>query len=120
MLRISLAGPDRERYGLPEWIEYDSGRPLLSEIRALKTAVGIGWAALERMLWGQWDASGQQTAPPDPDDRLAGLGIVVWLAVRRHRPDLAWDDFDCDLMGIGFESAPDPNRQAPTTGACPD
>jgi hypothetical protein len=102
MPRIRLAADDRQRYGLPEWIEYDQGRPRLSEIRALKAALDMTWTRFEALLGSE-----------DVDEQLAGLAALLWLAVRRHT-DVPWDDFDLDLLGADIEAVEDPNRSAPS------
>jgi hypothetical protein len=56
-----------------------------------------GWIELEGHLTGG-----------EPDDRLAALAVVMWLAVRRHCA-VDWDDFDLDLIGADTEPDPDPD-----------
>lgn len=101
MLRIRLAAEDRERYGLPEWIEYDVDRPKLSEIRKVKAAVDWGWHQLAKQV----DAD-------DDDDRLAARLVLWWLAVNRHHT-VSWDEFELDVFGVEVEVDNDPNPPAP-------
>lgn len=97
LIRYRLADADREKYEIPEWVEFDVKDPLLSEIRAIKQAGFKGWADLERNLFGD-----------DVDDQLAASAVVIWLAVRRHRP-VGWDEFDFSLLKVATEVVSDPN-----------
>lgn len=101
-MRIKLADADRERYDLPEWIEFDTSRPRLSDIRALAQAGMKGWNELQGKLGSD-----------DFDDRVAGHAVVCWLAVRRHT-DVSWDAFDIYLLDTEVQPDADPNPPAPS------
>ena len=101
LVRIKLADSDRARYeGLPEWLEFDLFRPMLSQVRLLKEQTGMTWAELQERAVA---------------DELEALGAVFWLAVRRAGHDVSWVDFDADLGGVewGGEDDNDPNSSAP-------
>lgn len=108
MIRIRLGDQDRERYGVPEWIEYDPNRPTLAEVRAVREQTSFkGWVELEKNL----DSA-------DLDDRFAAAGVIYWLAVRRAGVEVTWADFGLDgFFDVRTERAEDPNQQAPTSGA---
>lgn len=99
LVRIRLADSDRERYDLPEWLEFDLFRPMLSEVKLLKQQTGLTWTQLQQ-LSNAYD--------------YEGLGLVLWLAVRRAGHAIEWADFDADLAGADTEEVDDdPNSSAP-------
>jgi hypothetical protein len=102
MLRIKFADADRQRYGLPERVEYDITRPTLAEIRKLKAQVDWGWQALD-----------EGVDSDDLDVKLASRAVLWWLAINRII-EVSWDDFDVDILGVELEEVDDPNPSAPT------
>lgn len=111
MYRIKLPAADRDRYNVPEWIEFDIVHPRLSDMKAVQAQVGIGWSTLEDWHYGERDAKGKIKKEPSLDDRIAALGIIYWLAVRRHN-GVTWDEFDCAMYDVEMERV-DPNPPAP-------
>lgn len=100
-MRIQLAEEDRQRYGLPQWLEFDTFQPRLGDLRRLKDAVGWGWTEFETGLNSE-----------DIDTRLAHRAVLWWLAVNRHT-QVSWDDFDVDILGVEVEQTV-PNSSAPS------
>lgn len=100
-MRIRLTDDDRGRLGVPEWLDFDTLRPHLGDLRKLKEALGWTWTAFEAGLNSD-----------DVDTRLAHRAVLWWLAVNRHA-DVPWDDFDVDILGVDVEET-DPNSSAPS------
>jgi hypothetical protein len=71
-LKIRLADEDRERLGLPEFIEYTGGELQVDDAEAIDTAGGD---------WTAWGTS-----------RAAGLRAAVWLEMRKINPKVAYAD----------------------------
>lgn len=99
LVRIRLADSDRERYDLPEWLEFDLYRPMLSQVKLLKQQTGMSWGELQ-----------QRVVVED----LEALGVVYWLAVRAVGRDVSWDDFEADLTDVDSKGVDDdPNSSGP-------
>lgn len=106
MLRVRFAEADRDRYGLPEWLEFSINLPRLREVRALKAALGWDWSELERLV----DSDNR-------DEKIIGRSALWWVLVNRHAEQhVAWDDFDIDILGVDLEVV-DPNPPAPDGAA---
>lgn len=90
---------DREKYGLPESVEMDIDRPMLSDVKRLKVDVGMSWTDLRNSLLSQ---------------DLFAAGVAMWIAVRRSGVDVPWSDFDTDITSTIAEIPDDdPNSSAP-------
>jgi hypothetical protein len=100
LLKIKLAEPDRARYSLPEWIDLDIDRPMLSDVKCLKLEVGLSWLDMRNgVLAGD----------------LYSCGAAFFVAARRAGMSVSWDEFDVDVNAVlATEVVPDdPNSSAP-------
>ena len=66
LLRMKPTDADREKYGLPESVEMDIDRPMLSDVKRLKVDVGMSWTDLRNSLLSQ---------------DLFAAGVAMWIAV---------------------------------------
>lgn len=102
MIRVRFAEDDRQRYGLPEWVDVDVQRPKLSEIRRIKAEIGWEWSQVDQGIDDM----------QDPDRRAAARAVLWWMIINRHNT-VSWEDFDLDLFGVDVEAVETPNSQAP-------
>lgn len=102
MLRIKLADKDRADLGVPEWVDFDGS------VLRLKEVASLAQIPLKASEFEAFNNS------EDPDEKLAGLGALIWLAVRRAGVEVSWADFDVDMVAVETELVADPNPSAPT------
>lgn len=103
MSRIRLTAADRERYGGPEWLDWDDGRKLtVAEATALQEHVGAAWEK-----YGQWLREGGVVA----------IKWCLWVSLRRAGVEVDWAAFDPDLLGA--EITRDPEPEVPVEGKAP-
>ena len=93
--RIRLSDVDRERFGVPEWIMYDSDQLYLSEMEAFEEH-------------GLLDGDGNLKL-----DGYRGQRAVVWMALRRAGVHTDLLSFDFDIGGAQVVS------EAPAAGKDP-
>lgn len=136
-MRIRLSGADREKYGVPEWIEFDENRLGLREVAVMRRATKWTSERLFERLRGVevWE-DGQLVTRPVVDDNGApvldddgepvvepvrepdteAMAIIVWLALRRLGKTVLWnDDFDIDANGLDIETDEDAEGKATAT-----
>lgn len=108
-IQFGLPAETREKYDLPETVDFDFGKLLLSEAILLEDTLGLDMDGLRERLW-----------PKEGVRRdLRAWGFVIWLAARRAGADVAYQDFDLDLYGleIGATSVPDADPKETETDA---
>ena len=98
-IRIRLGDADRERLGAPEWVEYDTARMRLGEVRALKQQTGM---------------TPKQLAERIKDDDYEALGALVWLALVKAAVSVPFDELDFDFGGLDFKTDAEGEAPAPT------
>lgn len=87
-LQIHLGPTNAGRHGVPEVLTFDLSDPLLSELRVLRTQTGWDWIT--------WRTLALKRGDPEASAAL------VWLAVRRHGRDTAWDSFELNMRDVRF------------------
>lgn len=104
-MKLRLTDADRARYGGDEWLDWDSSRLTVSEAEELETLLGIDVAT----YGNSWLRSGKPVA----------VRWALWLSLRRSGVDVAWDDFDPDLLGARAQSDPPVGKDTPSTPPVP-
>lgn len=92
MITIKLCAADREALGAPEAMHVDPQRFRLAEVRALKRETGYTVEALSQALQGG-----------GLEDKVEATAAMVWLALRRHGVEVAYEDLDFDLAEMALE-----------------
>jgi hypothetical protein len=99
-MRIALGPQDRERYGLPEWIELDPGRLNVDEAEAFERVYSIGPDAWLKGL--RDDGTGRPYPTLDARGDPVGVATLVrcrtWMAVHRAGAQVALEDFTFNLL----------------------
>lgn len=103
-VRIKLVESDQARYDVPEWLDFDAQRPMLSQVRLLKEQAGMSWADMRASI---------------ADGGLEAIAATLWLAVRGAGSDVTWADFDVDIAGADIEKVDDDPNSLALDGAKP-
>jgi hypothetical protein len=122
LLRFKLSEEDRERLGLPEWVDFDFDKLLMTEAEALESA-GYNTDEFLDDLRGYevYDKQGNPVMVPVVDDDGPVLEdgkpkmvpkirfpirmhkAAVWIGARRVGCTVPYRDFDFDLSGLKTE-----------------
>jgi hypothetical protein len=121
VLRYQLSEQDRERLGLPEWMEFDPTKLLMSEAEALedtgyntdeflddlagyevydRQGNQVMVAELEEDGSPALDEDGHPRMRPKIRFRVRAHKAAVWMAARRAGCGLSFGEFDFDLSGM--------------------
>lgn len=93
-IKFRLPEDVREKYALPEWVDYDPNSLMMSEAIHLEDTLGIDPTEL-----------GERLSPPEGKRRdMRAWKYVIWLAVKRAGVDVAYDDFDLNLLALRVTS----------------
>jgi hypothetical protein len=107
VLQLRMCDADRERYGGPEWLDYDAAvldDTPCDELEDIEAQTGV---VLFR-------------AVQEPE-AAAALRLWLWLALARAGVDIAWPDFTPRTMKLRVRSgdADPPASAPPSTSASP-
>jgi hypothetical protein len=138
--RYKLSDEDRERLGLPEWIDFDYSKLLMTEAEALESAgyetdqfiedlagyevvdkAGnpVMVAVLEEDGSPSLDGDGKPMETVKLRFPIRAHRAAVWIAARRVGCTVSYDDFDFDLAKIKSEMTlpgkdPEPDPASPS------
>lgn len=132
-MKITLSDEDAERLGVGPVVEFDERR--LSSLEAIQMSKATKWSLIRfTNAFGQVlrdddgkpvmqrDASGEFVRDeaggliPVRDIETTALVLAVWLAVRRAGRDIAWKDFDINLIATDFEDEDEDDEQGKAPG----
>jgi hypothetical protein len=105
VIRMRLPETDRERLGLPEWIEFDPASMMLSEAEALQEEFDIDPWDFAGVLRGT-PVTGPGGEPVLVDGKprmrqdMRAWRFVVWAAARRAGCTVSLKDFDVNVLGM--------------------
>jgi len=98
-MRITLAEKDRERFSVPEVIEYEEMDLTLGEVVALEEQAGITFDVWADMLRGD-PVPVEEGREPRYRRSYRTQHVILWLAVRKAGVNVKYKDFDVSLSGL--------------------
>jgi hypothetical protein len=125
VLKLRLPEADRERLGLPEWIDYDPSKLMMSEAEILQD-YGIEPWDLGAALRGTPVVNPDGTPVMDGDKpkmraNLKAWRFVVWVAARRAGADVPpLADFDLNVLGLASANVSDEAADDPKDPSTPE
>lgn len=105
-IKLRVPDADRERLGLPEWIEYDPATLMLTDAEVLQTECGIEPWDLAEELTGRpvLDPVTNEPVMVDGKPKLRRNWKVwkfaVWVAAKNSGCTVALKDFDINVIGL--------------------
>lgn len=100
-IRLRLSDADRERFDCPEWMDLDPHTVSMHEAIALQAGATVEGVTIAFDLPSDWRAS--LTSDATPRARLAGMFVLVWLALRRSGTQLPLSDVDFDADALVWD-----------------
>jgi hypothetical protein len=102
MMQLKLSDADRDRWGGPEWLDWDEGARLtIDEATQLQELLGVGYRS-----YRTWLGSAERNP--------SVVQWVFWLSLRRAGTVVAWDDLGgADLLAARHRDDPEPEGKDP-------
>jgi hypothetical protein len=100
--KLSLDPDARERYGVGEWLEYDTSKLAAREMATIQLESRARLGGEGYNTPGAWLAALRRN---EPEAMIA----LVWTALRRNGVDVAYADVDFEILGLRFESDTPPS-----------
>lgn len=96
MRRIRLSDADRERYGGPEWLDWDEEHLSVAEAEILQEQLGVAWTGYTSWL---------------RESGVAAIKWCLWVCLRRAGVVVDWAAFDPNLLAVAIERTPEPEAE---------
>lgn len=115
-IKLRVPEADRERLGLPEWVEYDPEYLLLTEAQVLQDELDIDpWNLIGEMQGRPvLDGAGNPVevdGKPKLRRNWQAWRFALWVAAKRSGCQVAYADFDVNVIGLRTGS-PEPEAAA--------
>lgn len=123
-IQLRLPEADRERLGLPEWIEYDPATLMLTEATALQDEFDIDPWDFAKVLRGT-PVLGPDGEPvmvggrPKMRQDMRAWRFVVWVAARRAGCTVPLAEFDINVLGLRTGAPETPETPETPAGGDP-
>ncbi len=126
MPQLRLSDPDRERFGVGEWLDYDFDRMSMVEAETLQERFGVD--PEDRYTWLRGEPVIKAGDPVNDDEGnpvyrrpLAVYRFLVWQALRRAGVHVDAVEFDFDYSSAAYarrdeEPGKDPPDPSTPTG----
>lgn len=101
-MKIRLTDADRERYGGPEWLDWDQDRLTVSEAEAFQDLIRDENG--NPVPIGRYGGPGGWIANGGP----AATKWVLWLCLRRAGVTVDWAGFDPSIISVAVLHDPEP------------